>query len=59
MIKDNGSFYISNLLKEDIRNALINKLPKAMMLHQFIRINKMPITFNGKVDISKLIQLIK
>lgn len=53
-------FYISNLLKEeDIRNALINKLPKAMMPHQFIRINKMPITFNGKVDTSKLIELVK
>ncbi len=44
----------NNINVDDIRNTLLQKLPKYMVPQYFIKLDKIPYTLNGKVDRKKL-----
>lgn len=54
-------FYVSkyDIKIEDIKTYLLNKLPEYMVPSSFFKLDKIPISINGKVDRKKLIQYTK
>jgi len=43
-----------NLTVEELKAFVGSKLPQFMVPHAFVQLNKLPLTFNGKIDQSKL-----
>ena len=59
IIKNNQivSFFVSpqEIIIDNLKNYVKNKLPNYMVPYKFIQIEKMPITKNGKIDKNKLL----
>jgi len=55
------AFYVAqcSVLDDDLRNYLKDYLPEHMIPSQFIKIDEIPLTANGKVDKKSLLNLVK
>lgn len=53
------TFIKGSFVASDLQNKLIERLPRAVVPTQFISIDEMPLTNNGKIDRKKLTSMIK
>ena len=51
------AFYEGNADKKEITRGLMEKLPRFMIPNGFVKVEKMPLTKNGKIDRKKLTEL--
>jgi acyl-CoA synthetase (AMP-forming)/AMP-acid ligase II len=48
-------FYTGTADKKEIVKGLLEKLPKFMVPQEFVNVEKMPLTKNGKIDRNELL----
>ncbi|MEF9840878.1 MAG: hypothetical protein RR791_08015 [Lachnospiraceae bacterium] len=53
------AFYIGTVSKEEIQKEIALKLPQYMLPNRYIQIAVMPLTKNGKIDRTSLMQQYK
>ncbi len=51
-------FYVGNIEEKDIKKNLKKKVPKYMIPTRYIKIESMPLNLNGKIDRSKLKEML-